>query len=775
MVPFRRETLIGWVTGGASPDANELKPGSIRPVLAVLDDGLPAVSPEIFDICRWMAEYYAASEGFCFRAALPTVLSDSSRELLVVTGERAVDAKPREARILAAVFARARPVSAKVIARELRMGSIWPEIRSLTERGALRMETFPPRDPLPRTVRAVALVRFISTLEERDATFGRALRQRELYERLESGGGEARLAAVTGAWGFSRGVVTGLEKKGLVQVRDLEEVRDPFADLPKPPPKLTPTRDQAAATEALVGALRESRPRPFLLHGVTGSGKTLVYIDLLRETLARGKGALVLVPQIALTPQTVRRFRAHFPDDVAVLHSGLSDGERFDAWRQLRRGKRRIAIGARSAIFAPIRNLGAIIVDEEHDSSYKQNETPAYLARDLAVVRAHRSGAVCVLGSATPSLESWQNARAGKYVKLDLPRRVGGGRLPKVKVVDLRETRSVLSPRLTAAVNNRLDREEQSILLLNRRGYSSFVQCRECGEVDVCPNCSISLTFHRRNRVVTCHHCGHSVAAPDRCGLCGGDALSYRGLGTEQVERIVAEQFPGARIARMDLDTTSGKWAHRDILDRVEAGAVDILLGTQMIAKGLDFPRVTLVGVINADIGMHLPDFRATERTYQLISQVAGRAGRGPLGGAVIVQTRLPDHFAITAAVDHDYAAFAERELGHRALPAYPPFVRLMKAVLSSPDRERACECAESATGWVRDWVREQGLSDTVEVLGPAPAPIERLHGRWRWHLLARSSSPRALGVLCTALARDYSLPAGDLRLGIDRDPVALM
>ncbi|MDX1568556.1 MAG: primosomal protein N', partial [Longimicrobiales bacterium] len=483
-------------------------------------------------------------------------------------------------------------------------------------------------------------------------------------------------------------------------------------------------------------------------------------------------------PEISLTPQTVTRFRSHFGDRVAVLHSGLSDGERYDAWRQLRSGEKTIAVGARSAIFAPVRSLGAIIVDEEHDGSYKQSESPRYNARDLAVVRATRAGAVCVLGSATPSLESWHNVEQGKLVLESLPERIAGGKLPPVRVVDLREVRdegadTVLSPPLVKAVRERLEREEQVILLLNRRGYSSFVQCRECGDVRDCRNCSVSLTFHRARKRLVCHHCGHEEPAPDRCARCGSDDLSFRGLGTEQVERIVTETFPGARIARMDVDTTSGKWSHHEILGRVGRGEVDILLGTQMIAKGLDFPRVTLVGVVNADVGLHLPDFRASERTFQLMSQVAGRAGRGSLGGEVLIQTAVPEHYAVRCAVDHDYHAFARRELSERKNPAYPPHVRLVNVVVSSPDPELAARGAEEGAEWVRRALAGDDLA--VQVVGPAPSPIERLHGRWRWHFLLRSESSREIGRVSRGLAGGFQPRGGDVRMVLDRDPTALL
>lgn len=803
LVPFRREERIGWVVGPGDEGAIE----GLRPLIAVLE-AEPCVPPDLLELCRWMAEYYVTPLGMALRAVLPAVLSDVSRDYVALTNESAaVEAasRPRERRLVEALAAREGPQRVRTLTRALGMRSLWPEIRALEARGALEHVTLPPAGPTVKTRRVVRITRELPDLLERDEVlgrspgagrdevFGRATRQREAYELIEASGGAVELAHLTGEAGFSRGVVSGLEAKGLVELLDEEVLRDPFADVPpSAAPELRPTPAQQAALTALVAALDEERPAPFLLQGVTGSGKTLVYVELLRETLDRGRSAIVLVPEISLTPQTVSRFRARFGDQVAVLHSGLSDGERYDAWRQLRRGERRIAVGARSALFAPLPDLGAVVVDEEHEATYKQSDAPRYQARDLAVVRARGVGAVCVLGSATPSLETWQNARSGKFRHLSLPERVGGARLPDIRVVDLRVGRrersegrapgdargqGVLSADLVDAVDRRLARKEQVILLLNRRGYASFVQCRECGEVEQCRNCSISLTYHRVTQRIVCHHCRYEQAAPSRCPRCGSRDLSFRGLGTEQVERVTAEAFPTARIARMDVDTTSGKWSHQRILSRVESGEVDILLGTQMIAKGLDFPRVTLVGVVNADTGMHLPDFRASERTFQLLSQVAGRAGRGVLGGEVIIQTSLPEHYAVRAAVAHDFEGFARRELEARRSPRYPPWVRLVNVVLSSPDRQLAAHGAEEAVAWVRRRLARDARrgGEPLDLVGPAPAPIEKLHGRWRWHFLLRGGSPTAIGAILRRLAEDFTLPAGDLRMAVDRDPVAVL
>ena len=781
LVPFQRQERVGFVVGHGGEEGVK----RIRTVLSVMDPE-PSVSESQLRLARWMADYYVTSLGLTLKTMLPSVLSDTSRDVVTLHDGPRGKLSPREARLVEALTPGAAQ-SLRAIKRSLQMGSIWPEIRNLAAAGVVSVETLPPRPPPVKTERVVRVARWIDDIEDLNVLVGRARRQADAYQALAGSGGTVELAHLTGQAGFSRGVIRGLEEKGLALVEDREVERNPFAGIPTGEDQAhTPTDRQNDVIRTLASAFDAGPSEPFLLHGVTGSGKTLVYIELLKHLLAQGRGAIVLVPEISLTPQTVARFRARFGDQVAVLHSALSDGERFDAWRQLRSGRRRIAVGARSALFAPVSDLGVIVVDEEHDGSYKQSESPRYQARDMAVVRSAQEGALCVLGSATPALESWHNVERGKFRLVSLPDRVGGGTLPPVRLIDLREARKqskeksgarseaglVLTAPLVEAMRECLRRGEQTILLLNRRGYSSFVQCRECGDVEICPACSISLTYHRGKSRLVCHHCRHEQPAPERCPRCGSTDLSFRGLGTEQVERVVAETFPEARLVRMDADTTSGKWSHHEILGRVERGEVDILLGTQMIAKGLDFPGVTLVGVVNADVGMHLPDFRATERTFQLLSQVAGRAGRGELGGDVLIQTALPEHYAIQAALAHDYVAFANRELNERKHPAYPPMVRLVNVIVSSPTPEDAAGNAEAAARWVRTHV-VSGVS--VDLIGPAPSPIERLHGRWRWHFLLRSASVRALGATARRLQSEFRMRGTDVRIAIDRDPNALL
>jgi len=722
VVSVRGRRLIGVCTGPTPANAPIRAPDSaaaIKPVLAV-PDAEPVFPRDLLDVCGWLADYYVSPVGMVLRAALPVALGAARRP-----------------------------------------------------------------DPTVKTRRMLAVAKSLATLTERDAAFRRAPQQRAAYEFVEALGGRADADQVRKAVGCTPAVLAALARKGLLRVeRDVVE-RDPFAvhDAP-PPPSLTPTPAQHAAIAALSAAAPGSVT---LLHGITGSGKTLVYLEFLRQVVdGRGRTAIVLVPEIALTPQTVDRFRAVFGDRVAVLHSALSDGERYDAWKALRRGVKRIAVGARSAVFAPLPDLGAVVVDEEHEASYKQADAPRYHARDVAIVRARAAGAVCVLGSATPSLETWQNVLDGKYAKLELPDRVGGGALPRVALVDLRleakgaapadrALRTVLSAPLQQALADRLGRGEQSILLLNRRGYASFVQCSACEWVAECPRCSISLTYHRVADRLVCHYCLHREAPHAACPRCGAATLRQRGIGTQQVERVLAEQFPAARIARMDIDTTSGKWAHAEILGRVGRGEVDILLGTQMIAKGLDFPNVTLVGVVDADVGLNLPDFRASERTFQLVSQVAGRAGRGPKGGDVIVQTRTPGHHALTAARQHDYEGFVAVELAHRARPAYPPIVRLANIVCSATREETAADLARRAGAWFARALAPLPPG-AIECIGPAPCAIDRIKGRWRWHLVLRAWKPGALTRVARRFLTSFDVPSRDAqRVTFDRDPVSLL
>jgi primosomal protein N' (replication factor Y) (superfamily II helicase) len=719
VVPLRNGREIGVCVGLS--DSSPLK----RKPKAILEspDAEPAISASLLELCRWMADYYIVPLGVILRTVLPAALT----------------------------------------------GAESPH-------------------PTLKTQRIVKVGVEIPSLLQRDKVFSRSKQQRAVFELLESLGNRATVDQLTSQLEFSPSVLKSLEKRGLIIIEEEAVERDPFSTRGGiSATRLKPT----PAQEGAIDAMAASEPgEVFLLHGITGSGKTLVYIELLRKIVdERGQTAIVLVPEIALTPQIVDRFRAAFGDRIAVLHSALSEGERYDAWLALKRGDKRIVVGARSAVFAPLENLGAIIVDEEHESSYKQGETPRYHAREVAIVRAKAEGAITVLGSATPSLESWANATSGKYRLLTLPDRVGGGRLPSVEVIDLRKIAVdysgmaqggidygvVIREPLHDAIIECMARGEQCILLLNRRGYSSFIQCIDCGAVATCPNCSITLTHHRNPERLVCHYCLHKEDPRPDCARCGGRNLKQRGLGTQQVERLLAERFPAARIARMDVDTTSGKWAHTRILDRVAAGEVDILLGTQMIAKGLDFPNVTLVGVVDADVGINLPDFRASERCFQLLSQVSGRAGRGEKGGKVLIQTRIPSHHAVRYAVSHDYASFVRDEMAGRVDPPYPPNVRLVNIVFSGLVEESTAQLAIHAGEWLRELITTRAGNE-VTVVGPAPCPIERIKNRWRWHVLLKSEHPAELTRVSRYFMERFEVPStAQLRVTLDRDPVALL
>ncbi len=789
VVPFGRLQLTGWVNRLES-GPHEL-PATVRDVLDAPDPE-PVLGDELMSLCRWAADYYVAPLGLTLRAALPSRLTAESADLLARRrGVKADGLTRTEQTLLEHLERRKGPIKLSGVRKALGPGPWARTAEALAARDLVAVEREAPVvEQRQRTRQVVSLTRELLSLQERDEIFGRARRQRELYEYLETVGGRSEVAHLGARLGISRTVVQGLVDKGVAEVRDEEAEADPFADLPVDGASHVPTEAQAAAIRRLIEATQRPQPGVFVLKGVTGSGKTLVYIELLRElVLKRGRGAILLVPEISLTPQTLSRFRAAFGDDVALLHSALSDGERYAAWRALRDGAKRVVIGARSAVFAPVRDLGAIVIDEEHEPSYKQSDpSPRYHARELAAMRAHRAGALCLLGSATPSLESWSNVESGKWELMELPERIGARPLPAVQIIDLRAERQsrvaepgktpsgplVLAPALRDALEERLQRGEQAILLLNRRGYANFTQCRDCGAVRCCPQCNVSLTQHRRPARLVCHYCNHHEPLPESCPDCSSTNLSHRGVGTEQVERVIGEAFAGARIARMDVDTTSAKWSHHEILGRVERREVDILLGTQMIAKGLDFPNVTLVGVINADVGLNLPDFRASERTFQLLTQVAGRAGRGPAGGDVIIQTSLPEHYAVRFAVTHDFDGFAARELDERAGPLYPPHNRLANLVISARDEVKVQEAADAAANWLLGLLEARGIQ-TIDLLGPAPCPIDRIRRRWRWHLVLKSNDSGALGRVLSYFATHFDRPAGDLRLEIDRDPVSLL
>jgi primosomal protein N' (replication factor Y) len=764
VVPFGKRTVTGFVVGpgvvGGGIEAKEIEE---------VVGGEPAFDAAMIAFGRWTADYYQAPLGEVLRAALPQGEQATAKRAVRLTelGRRALERQgtliadaPRDPVLGALADAGGElPLGRliKLVPRAKGKGLI----ARLAEEGAIELgDEVQRRRPAPTVALAFALPGDPAAIPRRAAA------RRALLGKLVAAADGLPVAGLSAP---ERTQLRALSMAGLARVE-----HRPVLHAPAPPPvaasPVTLNAAQASAVEALVGALGGGFAS-FLLHGVTGSGKTEVYLRVIAQARAARRGALVLVPEIALTPQLAARFRARFGEDVAVLHSALPPRERLAAWRRLRAGEVGIALGARSAVFAPVRALGVVVVDEEHDPSFKQEEGVRYHGRDLAVVRAQQAGALAILGSATPSLESAYNVTRGRFSRLSLPDRATPRPLPTVEIVDLRRhppgPDGLLSAPLADALGAALSAGEQSILFLNRRGFSTVMLCRACGQVVRCENCVVSMTYHRGRSSLCCHYCGRTTPVPVHCPSCHAARIERLGTGTERVEAVVRERFPDARVARLDRDT-AGSGSARDldaILRRMQAGEIDLLVGTQMVTKGHDFPGVTLVGVLQPDQGMHLPDFRAAERTFQLLEQVAGRAGRGDRPGRVIVQTYAPDHPAIAAVARHDYEGFVRDELGERRTADYPPFARMI--VL----RIDAREAAEARAGAMAAAQAARGAGGAaVTVRGPAEAPLSRLRGRTRWQVwLSSHDRPRLVAAARAAAATARS--GGDLRLSVDVDP----
>jgi primosomal protein N' (replication factor Y) len=693
----------------------------IKPIRQLLDAS-SFVPPEVVDLARWTAEYYAAGAGETITAVLPPK----------TRGGRASGHKTRR---MAAVTA----AGLELLALRHAQG-----------------EQADPGDPRLTSKQFLAL---------------------DLLAAAPLGMPMTQLAA----HGAAPDVVARLAARGLVSFRRDRLDRDPFEaasfDAAPADPDRRLTLEQTAALERLVRLAGEHTFRVALLHGVTGSGKTEIYIRLSAVVRDAGRRVLMLVPEIALTPVTASLFRQAFAEQVAILHSGLSDGERHDEWQRIRRGEVHVVVGTRSAVFAPLAQVGLIVVDEEHDGSYKQEESPRYHGRDVAIVRAQRENALVVLASATPSMESYHNAMVGRYERVVLERRVADRPLPAVTVVDMREEYAVAGPDvvlsrpLTEAIGVRLARGQQALVLLNRRGYATAVFCRQCAGTLDCPNCSVSLVVHGQGPVrrARCHYCNYSVRVPTACPLCAGQYLEQTGFGTQRVEAEVRRTWPAARVARLDRDAIRLKGALASLLMRFRNGEIDVLVGTQMIAKGHDFPRVTLVGVVSADVGLGMADFRASERTFQLLTQVAGRAGRGDQPGEAIVQTLYPDHYSIQLACKQDYVSFYERELQFRRAMRYPPLVAIINTVV----RARTFAGAMDDAANVVDRLREDADRHGLRVLGPAPAPLGKLRGEYRAQLLVKGANRKRMRELL--LAAISSRPDVQRRVVVDVDPISVL
>ncbi|MDX2179735.1 MAG: primosomal protein N' [Bryobacteraceae bacterium] len=768
VVPFGSRQLTGVIlrVHDAAP------PQKLRDVTKLIDER-PVLDEHLIALGRWIAEYYCAPLGEVLRGMAPLAgevgkrrtysLTDKGRDVarqLTLGAKAGEDAAVDLLRLL-----EARALAEATLAQKVPKAAY--HLRALAKRGLVSVEDdAAKRDPL-RSPSDRLEAEFLARTEDKLPK-----KERELLAYLELHPGTHRLDKLEETIAGASQAARALARKSLASVSPV--ATEPAGTFASAPHLLNSA--QQTALDAISKAIGEKQFAAFLLHGVTGSGKTEVYLRAIDRVLAEGRSALLLVPEIALTPQVAGQFFGRFGSRAAILHSAFNDTERAAQWRRIHAGEVTVAVGTRSAVFAPLKNLGLILVDEEHDGSYKQEETPRYSGRDVAVMRARMLDCTVVLGSATPSLESRHNAERGRYRYLELPDRVERRAMPDVELIDMRqeflETRAArtFSRRLLDALRDRLANREQAMLLLNRRGFSTFVACRACGERIMCANCAVTLTYHRRDQRLLCHFCGYAEGVPQTCPACRSDHLYFSGTGSERVEDELHREFPEARIARMDRDTVGGKDQYESILSKFRAREYDILVGTQMIAKGHDIPNVTLVGAVNADIGLGLPDFRAAERTFQLLTQAAGRAGRGYLAGQVLIQTVNPDHYAVRFAAAQDYRLFYEKEIQFRRVMRYPPFAALASLVVRSEDQDRA-------RSWIGDLAQRLNPPPEGMVrLGPNEAAVPRVKREFRFQMLLKSASRAALARVLREL-REYTVKAKwpATALAIDVDPMTLL
>ncbi len=773
LVPFGNRVLQGIVL--ALADHAEVE--ETRDIAGVLDSR-PMLSPSRIAVARWISEHYLAPLYEAVSLMLPAGFERRTVTFLDACDPSCdVSSLPQRQRQAMELVLR---VDASLHSLETAMGkSAGPAVSKLVEKGLVSRRYELDKSRVSRQTETLLHLALPASevREEAARLLRRAPRQAELLDYLAKHPGPVPAADARRDLGTDSSVVAALVKKGLLNTEQVEVRRVPFAHqgitATKP---LSATAAQSLALDEVRSALATPAgigpTRVFVLHGVTGSGKTEVYLQALAETIRRGKRGIVLVPEIALTPQTVERFAARFDNRVAVLHSQLSIGERFDEWQSIRDGEFDVVIGPRSAVFAPQPDLGLIVIDEEHEWTYKQQDpTPRYHAREVAIKLAEETGAVVILGSATPDVETYYRAQREEFRLLAMPERiVPGGKpeMPSVEIVDLREelksgNRGVFSRALTAAIESVLSRNEQVILFLNRRGTATSIVCRSCGYVVPCPNCDVPLSYHADEDRVLCHQCDYRIRVPEECPGCGSRRIKFLGIGTQKLEHETRRSFPTARVLRWDSDVTRRKHSHQEILDSFRNHEKDILIGTQMVAKGLDLPRVTLVGVVIADIGLNLPDFRAGERTFQQLCQVAGRAGRSVLGGRVIVQTYSPEHYAVEAAAGHDYARFYGDEIAYRRLLRDPPLTRMLRMTYTGDDDARCRQEAERMARAITE-ERDAGGVPGLELIGPAPAFRHRLRGHYRWQLILRGADP-------SVVLRQLTVPQ---HWAIDVDPVGL-
>jgi primosomal protein N' (replication factor Y) len=785
LVPFQNRKLTGYIVHKHSQLPSEsLAAGSIKEILGALD-GESLISSEMLKLAEWVSDYYFASLGEVLKACLPPKINLRTKKSVSLTsiGLKALNGKnsahalsPVEETILEALaknpnldFGQLQKLTGRKLHEDL--------LRKLASRNWIRLEQVLERKALSEKQQlAISLeTKYREVLEETKLT----LLQGSVVRVLEDSVGPMLVSTLQEKLSVPHSTLKSMEKKGIVRLGKERIQRDPLKDQQhfQDDQNRELTADQEQAVGDLEPSIRASTFVPVLLHGVTGSGKTEIYLSLIERMLRNQKDSLILMPEIGLTPRVAQEFRSRLGHNVAILHSGLSDGERFDEWWRIRRGEAKVAIGTRSAVFAPLQNLKLIVVDEEHDSSYKQQESPRYHGRDTALMRGKMSDALVLLGSATPAIETFYNARSGKYKYLSLPSRVHSRPLPEVKLVDMRkdfaesQKRSVLSQDLSHAIQDRLDRKEQILILLNRRGFSACVLCRSCGQNVQCRNCSISLTYHRTKNFLLCHYCAYAQKVPKQCPRCGSEHLYFLGEGTEKAEVILEKMFPKARVSRLDRDTAQKKNAHSRILSEFQKQEADILLGTQMISKGHDFPHVTLVGILSADHSLAFPDFHSAERTFQLLSQMSGRAGRGALPGEVLIQTFHPEHYCLKFVTLHDYVGFYEKEIRFRQFMHYPPFSALANILV----RDKNLEAAAKTINLFSNLLLECGGAD-MKILGPTLSPLAKIKLEHRFQLIIKSKSRAKLKeVLKKSIQLGVQRGLELRKVHLDIDPVSLM
>ena len=787
LAPFRRTRQEGVVVERL--DETDLAPNLIKNVSECLDE-TPMFSPEMLTLTQWIADYYVCSWGVALFSAVPAAVRTQKKEQVRLLPEFSGPLGNVQKKLVALLEAEGE-LSLNQLVR--RTGLSYQDVRSritrLREKGVVETNvTHKPKATTQETTVAelalptAEIAAKIQQLKNENASPQQAMsrpraadvKRAEILQFLIDEGGPLAITDLMKRVNASISLLRTLERHGFIHITRAQTVRNPLSAEPVASTQpLHLNLAQAAAFAEIKKTLashatvstsgNDTQHAPtFLLHGVTGSGKTEVYMQAMAGVLENRKSVIVLVPEISLTPQTASRFVGRFGERVALLHSRLSDGERYDQWYRIQKGEADIVIGPRSAIFAPVQNLGMLIIDEEHSDSYKSDTAPRYHAREVAQKRSDLANCPLLLGSATPSLESFHRARNGSYRLLSLPDRVFNRKMPEVHIVDMRTelkkgNRTIFSELLRSSIEERLIRREQIILFLNRRGYSTYVFCRTCGYVERCDNCSISLTYHRETQLLTCHHCGSKRPTQQTCPQCGSNAIRFFGVGTEAVEQEVRKAYPKARVKRFDADSTARKNAHQQILAEFEQQKIDILIGTQMVSKGLDFPNVTLVGVIAADTALNLPDFRASEQTFSLLTQVAGRSGRAELEGKVVIQTYMPEHYCIEAAQKHDYLDFYAQEVAARDELQYPPFAHVATLLLRGKDEQAVSDAAHAARDQLEIWQTDgadasqvTNVEETsVEILGPAPAPLSKIEGKFRWHLLLRSTDAKKIGQLC--------------------------